>query len=614
MDDNLFQHLLPLTKELEDKFFDSGDWRVLQHYKLDSHQLSRLSSIPSSSIEPALQPISIAITSSANTELLLPVIKAMGIKNGFDLNIENISNVHPQIILANFDHYFKKEHYDFVFVLNQFADVPLYFGAEKAEQLDESRHSFLATLKQLKDKIHQQLKATVVLQNIPRKPSHYLGSLDRVSLTSPQKQLAIFNQSLEELLDDSTFLFDVATLAEDIGLNQWYDDRMWFIGKIPFALDKSVVYAERFIRILLAAKGKSKKCLVLDLDHTLWGGVVGQDGVSNIEVGPGTAVGEAYYEFQHYIKQLKNRGMILCICSKNNQEDVLEAFDVRSEMPLKKEDFALIVANWRNKPSNIKDIAKQLNIGLDSMVFVDDTPLEREAVRQSLPDVAVPEMPTDPTLYINTLAGAGYFEAVSFTEEDKLRADSYLSRQKFLESLSDSVDISSSLRAIEMELVFKAFDDTGLKRVEQLVNKTNQFNLSTKRHNLETLKKFQQSSDYYTQQVYLKDKFADYGMIGVIIGKIDGDSLAIDTWLLSCRAIGRRVERAAFEQLISFCRANGISTIYGCYIKTKKNHLVENHFQELGFSLLNTEHSATSWRFHVDEYTGETLPFKSIVA
>jgi FkbH-like protein len=359
----------------------------------------------------------------------------------------------------------------------------------------------------------------------------------------------------------------------------------------------------------------SYKCLVLDLDNTLWGGVIGDDGLEGIVLGQGNAVGESYVAFQQYAKALTQRGVVLAVCSKNDEANALAPFAQHPEMVLKRNDIAVFTANWQDKASNLRNIAEQLNLGLDSLVFADDNPAERALIRQELPMVAVPEMPEDPADYVETVAAAGYFETIAVTEEDRARAQQYQANAAREAAKSSATDMPAYLRSLEMKLLWRKFDRVGLARITQLLNKTNQFNLTTRRYTEAEVLAILQKPNTLTMQLRLTDRFGDNGIIGLLIGDLNSRKmLVMDTWLMSCRVLGRQVEEATLNVLAEQAKIMGADGIEGVYLPTKKNGMVRDHYQRLGFQQTDSDaDGGTHWRLPLDSFEPRPV-FMQIVA
>ncbi len=383
-------------------------------------------------------------------------------------------------------------------------------------------------------------------------------------------------------------------VAQD-GLAAWHDAALWHRAKQEIFPGAAPLYGDMVARILAAAQGRSAKCLVLDLDNTIWGGVIGDDGLAGIELGQGSTMGEAFAAFQDYARELSRRGVILAVCSKNDEANALEAFEKHPEMVLRRGDIASFVANWSDKPSNIKAIAAELNIGLDSLVFVDDNPFERALVRQELPMVAVPEVGDDPVDFPRMLADAGYFESLAITEEDRERGGQYQGNRLREALRSSTTDLPSYLRGLEMRLVWRRFDAIGLSRTVQLINKTNQFNLTTRRYTEAEVQAVMEDDRAFGLQLRLTDRFGDNGIISIIIGKMQpDDELLIDTWLMSCRVLGRQVEPTTLNLIAEQAKALGARRLVGEYIPTKKNAMVKDHYAKLGFLVTETDETGAS--------------------
>ena len=402
--------------------------------------------------------------------------------------------------------------------------------------------------------------------------------------------LSRLNAELRKLTDvEGVDLLAIDARAAHDGIAHWHDVGMWHRAKQEIALPGAPLYGDLVGRLLAAKQGRSAKCLVLDLDNTLWGGVVGDDGVEGLVLGQGSALGEAFVAFQDYARELSRRGVILAVCSKNDEANALEPFDRHPDMVLRRSDIACFVANWSDKASNIRAIAEELNIGLDSLVFVDDNPFERNLVRRELPMVAVPEVGDDPAGYVRAIADAGYFESLAVTEEDRERTSQYHGNQAREALRTSTADLESYLRSLEMQLVWRRFDRIGLQRIVQLINKSNQFNLTTRRYTEEETLAVMDDPRAVGLQLRLIDRFGDNGVIAIVIGRMQADQdMLIDTWLMSCRVLGRQVEPTTLNLLAQEAKKLGARRLIGEYIPTKKNRMVKDHYVKLGFTVMST--------------------------
>jgi len=427
--------------------------------------------------------------------------------------------------------------------------------------------------------------------------------------------LANINQELAQFVAGSgDVLLDAAALAQTVGLAEWHNPRLWNMAKFSFSEELIPLYADHVARIVAAMRGKSGKVLVLDLDNTLWGGVIGDDGLEGINVSQGDAVGEAHLAVQRMALDLRQRGIVLAVSSKNTDEVARVPFERHPEMLLKLEHIAVFQANWNDKATNIQSIAAELSLGLDAMVFLDDNPAERGLVRKLLPEVAVPELPEDPAYYARTLAAGGYFEAVAFANEDLKRAGYYQDNAKRAKLQKQVGGLDAYLASLDMTITFQPFDATGRARIVQLINKSNQYNLTTRRYTDPEVAAAESDPRVFTLQVRLADIFGDNGMISVIICRPDEAAVwNIDTWLMSCRVLGRRVENMVLREIVARARAAGIVKLKGVYKPTDRNALVVDHYSKLGFTKTGGDDTGTTqWEFLIDAELPDGAPMKVV--
>lgn len=469
--------------------------------------------------------------------------------------------------------------------------------------------SSLALIRSCWDLARNQLGATVIQQTLLPVFPHLLGNNEQAMATSPAAVVRHINQGLRTAASEAgVHLLAVDDMAQEFGIRALFDPVLWYRAKQEIHPAAAPLWGDHVGRILAALRGLSFKCLVLDLDNTLWGGVIGDDGIEGILLGQGSAVGEAHVAFQRYAARLASRGIILAVCSKNEDATARAVFERHPEMVLRNGDIACFVANWQDKAGNLRQIAQTLNIGIDSLVFADDNPFERNLIRQELPEVAVPEMSDDPSLFEHTLAAAGYFEALALTGEDQQRTGQYQANAERDRLRGSVTDISAYLRSLDMQLIWNPFDSVGLSRIVQLINKSNQFNLTTRRYSNEEVAEMMADRQYITFQLRLIDRFGDNGMISVIIGRIAGDrTLELDTWLMSCRVLGRQVEDATLNLIVQHAAALGLQRIVGFYVPTAKNGMVKEHFFKLGFALASeSENGSSIWSLDVESYGPKT--------
>jgi FkbH-like protein len=455
------------------------------------------------------------------------------------------------------------------------------------------------------------LKATVLQQTFLNLGDTLYGNLDRSTPAAPTHAVRCLNQALVEQAGSSDVqVLDLDRLVDRFGLDYWYDNTRWLQAKIEISPRAAGEYADQVSRVVAAHKGMSRKCLVLDLDNTLWGGVVGDDGIENIVLGQGSAEGEAFLQFQSYAKRLKERGIILAVCSKNERTTAESVFLKHPEMVLRLDDISVFVANWQDKATNIADIAEQLNIGLDSLVVVDDNPAERALIRQSFPVVAVPELPPDPSQYVDCLSNAGYFEAVTITMDDLARSQQYAQNEQRQALAQSSQSIDEYLRSLEMQMASSQFVDVDLPRIAQLINKTNQFNVTTHRKTQAEVSDLASREENFTLQVRLSDRFGDNGLVSALIlvpDQIVSGALEMETGIMSCRVFGRQREYEILNALVELLSHSQYTILTAHYIPTSKNSLIQNLYADLGFSQLSDSKDLkageTRWILELEDYS-----------
>jgi len=397
------------------------------------------------------------------------------------------------------------------------------------------------------------------------------------------------NKKLQEFTinKNSIFIFDFDAFVSKFGEKNVFNYQNYFFGDIKIDLDYIPYFANELIPYIIAQLGISKKCIVLDLDNTLWGGTVGEDGFDGIKLGP-QLPGNTYLEFQKNLKALKNRGIILAINSKNNFNDAIQVINEHPNMILRKEDFSSIMINWNNKVSNMYEIAQELNIGLDSIVFFDDDPVNRELMRTSLPDILTVELPKDSSEYVNTLHELPEFSMFEITDEDSKRSEMYAQQQTRKEFEISTPNLEDLLRNLSLELIIKKSNNFTNPRISQLILKTNQFNLTTKRYTAEEILNFTNDENIIIGCAQVKDKFGDHGITGVfIIKKLNSNEWFLDTFLLSCRIIGREIEKGILNYIINEAKKNGIKIIKSQYVRTEKNTPIQDFLPNCGFKQIN---------------------------
>lgn len=399
-------------------------------------------------------------------------------------------------------------------------------------------------------------------------------------------QLRKLNYELMNISSKNTDLFinDLSILQNQYGNRKIFDSRLYINADMVCSHDFLPIIAKNIVDVIQSVKGTIKKCLILDLDNTLWGGIVGDDGMERIQIGD-LGIGKAFTELQMWVKQLKERGIILAVCSKNNEIIAREPFEKHPDMVVRLVDISIFVANWDNKVDNIRYIQSVLNIGYDSMVFLDDNPFERSMVREYIKEITVPELPEDPAEYVNYLRTLNLFETASYTDDDVKRTSQYHSEAKRRIAQKTFACEDDFLASLEMISVVKAFDKFDIPRIAQLTQRSNQFNLRTIRYTEEEIKTITLSDDYISLSFTLQDKLGDSGLISIVILNKQGESLFIDTWIMSCRVLKRGMEAFVLNSIVKAGRKKGFKKLTGEYIITAKNELVKDHYKDLGFYL-----------------------------
>jgi len=448
---------------------------------------------------------------------------------------------------------------------------------------------------------YQRLGCQIIQNNFDAPPWRQLGNFEMRHPAGLHRYVTTVNQALLDHAPPFVTIHDLDHLAASIGRATWGDERFFHHAKIPCAPECLVEYGHCIASLIATQQGLSKKCLVLDLDNTLWGGVIGDDGLGGIRLGQGDPEGEAFLAFQQYLKSLKERGVILAICSKNEEGIAKEVFEKHREMALRLADISCFMANWEPKSDNLRKIAATLNIGSDALVFVDDNPAERALVRRFSPEITVPELPEDPSGYIQAVERLRCFQVLSLSNEDLRRTELY--RANSLRQLQETsvTNIDEFLHSLAMRALVAPIDNSTLERSAQLINKSNQFNLTTRRRSAAEVLALVGDPAWVTRTVSLQDKFGDNGLISVVLARGEQAALRVDTWLMSCRVLKRGVEHLLLNKLVELARQRGLKSIVGEYIPTPKNALVKDHYQNLGFTKFAEENGAASWRLPIDD-------------
>jgi FkbH-like protein len=558
-------------------------------------------------LETGLTPLRIALLSSHSVDHLVPAIRVAALHRRVAASVHvGTYGIYRQALLGHDTALRDFAPNIVVLALDARDAVPELPPSATAEDAARAVDARVAELRTLWRRARESFGARVLQQTVIAADPPVFGDYEGLVPASPGAMADALNVALRATArEEGVLMLDLAQYVAWHGREGFADPVLWHRAKQLVSPAVAPLYGDLVARVAAATRGLSRKCLVLDLDNTLWGGVVGDDGLEGVRLGQGGTEGEAFQAVQRYARQLAARGVILAVCSKNDPHIAEEAFSNHPGMLLRREDIACFVANWEDKATNLRRIAKSLNISLDALAFLDDNPAEREIIRRELPMVAVPELPDDPALWPASLAAAGLFEPAAFTDDDAARSRSYAENAARGAALEAATDMEGYLRGLAMRMFAVPISAANLPRVVQLINKTNQFNLTTRRRDEAEVARLAAENENVCIAFSLSDRFGDNGLISVVLARPDDalaeDELLVDTWLMSCRVLGRGVEAAVLDVVADEARRRGARALVGEYRPTAKNGLVREHYPSLGFEPLsapsNPAAGASFWRF-----------------
>jgi len=546
---------------------------------------------------------SIAILGGSTTSEIKNILELFLLDNGIKPNFyESEYNKYYEDALFGNDE-LDKFNPDIIYIHTSNVNIIEY--PELKDSLDDINQLLKTEINKYKS-IWQSLSkyhCAIIQNNFDYPINRSLGNLDCYDIHGKTYFINQLNQEFNKSTNDikNLYLNDINYLSSYIGLKNWFDKSLWYQAKYALSMDAIPELAFNLSKIINSIFGKTKKCLVLDLDNTCWGGVIGDDGLDGIHIGTETAIAEAYTAFQNYAKEFKQRGITLAVCSKNDFKNAKEGFS-HPDTVLKFDDFTSFKANWNPKHQNIQDIAKEINIGIDSLVFIDDNPVERDIVSSSVPSVSVPDIGDDVIHFIDHIDRNGYFEPISLLADDINRNKYYEDNKKRTQEEATFQSYDDFLISLEMTAEIKSFSSVYLDRITQLINKTNQFNLTTKRYTAGQIVSIANDDSYIKMYGKLTDKYGDNGLIAIIIGRVQNSCCYIDLWLMSCRVLKRGMEFAMFDELIKHCRKRNIVEIVGYYYKTAKNNMVSDLYDKFDFELTEESAGNTVWKLNLDKY------------
>ena len=547
--------------------------------------------------------LKVALVGDTATQFLNTAIRGIGISRGYNIDIfeAEYNQVEHQFMDPTSDLY--QFDADFIVVFQSTHKLGEYHSALSAEQqtnLAEERLQFVAGICS-----NPALASNKIIYfNYPEIEDTIFGSYANKVEGSFTYQVRKLNYELMRLSQrfPNLFICDIAGLQNKLGRDQMFAANVYTSTEMVLSIDALPYVASRVIDIVGAIKGQFKKCLILDLDNTVWGGVIGDDGLEGIQLGHGLGIGKAFTEFQMWVKKLKQRGIIICVASKNNEETAKEPFEKHPDMVLKLDDIAVFQANWDTKVDNIRTIQQILNIGFDSMVFLDDNPFERNIVRENIPGITVPELPEDPAEYLEYLYSLNLFETASYSNLDKDRTKQYQVEARRVSLSKTFTNEADFLKSLNMVSVVSGFTKFNTPRVAQLSQRSNQFNLRTVRYTDADIDALANDPCVIDLSFTLEDKYGDNGLIAVVIMKpLDKETLFVDTWFMSCRVLKRSMENFTLNTMVEAAKAKGYKKIIGEYLPTPKNKMVENHYTGLGFT--KTEDAETArFELNIENY------------
>ncbi len=526
-----------------------------------------------------------ALVGDTATQFLATALRGEAINRGYDLELfeAEYNQVERQFLDPSSELYTFEADYIVLFQsTHKLCEHHSMLSDSERASLADNRLAFLTSICQNPQLTGKKL----ICMNYPEIEDTVFGSYANQVESSFTYQVRKLNYGLMQLAREYSNLFicDIAGVQNKIGRDRMFASNVYVSTEMVLSIDALPYVASRVIDIVSALRGQFKKCLILDLDNTVWGGVIGDDGLEGIQLGHGLGIGKAFTEFQMWVKKLKQRGVIICVASKNNEETAKEPFEKHPDMVLHLDDIAVFMANWETKVDNIRAIQQILNIGFDSMVFLDDNPFERNMVRENIPGITVPELPEDPGEYLEFLYGENLFETVSYSGTDKDRTKQYQVEAQRVSLQKTFANEADFLKSLNMVSEVSGFTKFNTPRVAQLSQRSNQFNLRTVRYTEADIEAMAADKDVIDLSFTLEDKFGDNGLIAVVIMKRHDDvTLFVDTWFMSCRVLKRGMENFTLNTMVEQAKARGYKRIIGEYLPTPKNKMVEEHYLHLGF-------------------------------
>jgi FkbH-like protein len=550
----------------------------------------------------------LAILRSFTVEPAVPLLRAAAFTSGIDLTVQlGDFNAYPQEILDDQSSLYRFAPDGVILAArtadlapdlwNHYPDLSQAAVAEAAQRVSKSLDQWIGAFR-------KQSSAALIVHSLEQPARPGTGLLDAQSSFSQSAAIQQINQELRKIVaaHRGIYLLDYDALVARHGRLGWHDERKWLTARMPIAADQLIHLSREWLRFVVPLAGKTAKVLVVDLDNTLWGGVIGEDGMTGIQVGP-EYPGAAYQALQRALLDLTRRGILLAICSKNNLDDAMEALGNHPGMLIRPSHFAAVRINWHDKALNLREIASELNVGVDALAFLDDNPMEREQVRAALPQVNVIDLPADPLEYAATVRDAPALQRLVLSDEDRQRTELYAAQRERSQAQQSFQSKEDFFRYLELEAEIAPLEPATLARVAQLTQKTNQFNLTTRRRSEQQIAEVAERAGSQVLTIRLRDRFGDHGLVGIAITSDESETCEIDTFLLSCRVIGRTVETALLSHVASGAISRGCQQLSGWFLPTKKNAPARDFYSQHGFQLQKQNGEGTLWTLDLRQRT-----------
>jgi len=548
----------------------------------------------------------VAILRSFTVEPMVPLLRAEAFAHGIDLAVHvGDFNTYVQDIIDASSSLYRFAPNAVILAVRadeaapelwrDFADLTPEAAQAAAERVAGGYEQRISTFRK-----HSQ--AALIVHALERPPAPALGVLDDQSESGQSGLIHRINGELRRIASGfrGVYMLDYDALVARHGSKQWHDERKWLTARLPIAAPHLLDMAREWMRFIVPLSGRASKVLVVDLDNTLWGGVIGEDGMAGIQVGA-EYPGAAYQALQRALLDLSRKGILLAVCSKNNQDDAMEALEKHPGMLTRAKHFAALRINWTDKAQNLREIAQELNVGLDSLAFLDDNPFEREQVRASLPEVSVIDLPKNPLQYAETVRNFAGFERLTLSSEDQQRTEMYAAQKERSTAEQTFQSKEDFFRFLEQEAELEPVTGLTLARVAQLTQKTNQFNLTTRRYSEAQIAELAKQATWHIFSIRVRDRFGDHGLVGVAMAHDEGEQCEIDTFLLSCRVIGRTVETALLAHLAESAAQRGRKRLVGWFLPTKKNAPARDFYEQHGFARQKTTDQGSLWTLDLNE-------------